>query len=928
MSFVGHLCLENSTMKPFNTLPIHGEKRKSDDAPDDDSTASTSKDKDDPSPCLDDNTSGDAQSQTQTIARKKRKTPPPYKLRIRCPNKTVDEGASTSTASTSATPTSTAPMPSKGKTQNWRDRLKLNKPEKYEELTDEGNAYSHYYRLSCGTAEQKLKKRNLSKEEREEAEMWLTRKRKNNESARKRMAKMNAKKKAEKKAEEDKPKKATTRQEHEKKKNYDTKRKQEQRAKLSAAEKNTVNKKRRDQYESKKEKKIQEKDRKVKEMAQQLADMEERLRLRELELREENAELQKRNNELHADAIDMRSSDARRKSLERAKRSMPKRRDHFVNTTSDLIKNSSPKKAAAFEEAGIISGETKRVEAAVMDAVQEGLKSPRQSSWRRKLAVTLRGTRKFGSQRAVCRRFKVSRHLIQKAKEGRAGSRQLPATTTKLVQEFFEANSNKLPDKKFVSKKTGKPRHIMDHTIAQLHTKYNIAHPQNKVGASSFYAHRPKHVKTKREANYIGCLCEYCENIELKVKCINHNTSGPRSIKDVYGISNSTMCPKQSGQPFHHPDCLQRKCVKCGVNELDVVLQPLMEDPDKILEWKSWDMVTTTVYGKKTKSVKKRSLVSKCGSALEFATALKVEAAPISLHLFNKDWQNQQERLLKSNLKAGEVMAVLDFAENYKCAYQREVQSAYYAQDSSTVHPIVTYYRCSTCDKSITESLVMISNDLHHDYHLVNRFQQEVSHYLSNTRGIKITKMYRYSDGCGNQYKSKGPFSDVSYAKEDYGFEMVHNFSGTRHGKGASDGESAVVKNHAANAVKAGTAVIKGAKDLHQYLQANLTRAPTDQKCCTDFMRTMFYIPQESVNRDRTHRDVGRVEGTRKIHCLKNVSGGIVAARNLSCFCEPCWQGNDGCLNVPYVQPWREVKLGGKDALHCKLCVFLDTVNY
>ena len=59
--------------------------------------------------------------------------------------------------------------------------------------------YSSYYRLSCATAEEKLKKRNLSKEEREEAEMWYERKQRCNEGSRKRMAKMNAGKRADEK---------------------------------------------------------------------------------------------------------------------------------------------------------------------------------------------------------------------------------------------------------------------------------------------------------------------------------------------------------------------------------------------------------------------------------------------------------------------------------------------------------------------------------------------------------------------------------------------------------------------------------------------------------------------------------------------------------------------------------------------------------
>ena len=117
----------------------------------------------------------------------------------------------------------------------------------------------------------------------------------------------------------------------------------------------------------------------------------------------------------------------------------------------------------------------------------------------------------------------------------------------------------------------------MDHTIAQLHAKFNKAHPENQVCASIFYKYRPRYVKTKKEAKYIiGCLCEYCENIELKVLCINRHMPG--IFKDVYDISASTMCRKESNQKFHHPDCINRKCEACGVHKLDAVLEPLLAD--------------------------------------------------------------------------------------------------------------------------------------------------------------------------------------------------------------------------------------------------------------------------------------------------------------------------------------------------------------
>lgn len=61
----------------------------------------------------------------------------------------------------------------------------------------------------------------------------------------------------------------------------------------------------------------------------------------------------------------------------------------------------------------------------------------------------------------------------------------------------------------------------------------------------------------------------------------------------------------------------------------------------------------------------------KTGTVKEMIDELKTEAAPFVEHLFTKDWQHRQEVQLKQNLPLAQYSAV---------------QSAYYAQDSVTVH--------------------------------------------------------------------------------------------------------------------------------------------------------------------------------------------------------------------------------------------------
>ena len=108
---------------------------------------------------------------------------------------------------------------------------------------------------------------------------------------------------------------------------------------------------------------------------------------------------------------------------------------------------------------------------------------------------------------------------------------------------------------------------------------------------------------------------------------------------------------------------------------------------------------------------------------------------PFPEHLFNKDWQNDQLQLLRHNLPNKSTLSILDFAENYTCRYQNEGQGAYWTQESETVHPFVTYYHCEndTCPEIVTESIVIVSNDLTHEQHAVHEFQKKVTSHLVNS---------------------------------------------------------------------------------------------------------------------------------------------------------------------------------------------------
>ena len=62
----------------------------------------------------------------------------------------------------------------------------------------------------------------------------------------------------------------------------------------------------------------------------------------------------------------------------------------------------------------------------------------------------------------------------------------------------------------------------------------------------------------------------------------------------------------------------------------------------------------------------------------------------------------------------------------------------------------------------MTESVICVSDDNHHDHHAVLTFVKRTMEHLQQVRHLQVSHVVQWSDGCGAQYKSKGPFADVA----------------------------------------------------------------------------------------------------------------------------------------------------------------------
>ena len=617
-------------------------------------------------------------------------------------------------------------------------------------------------------------------------------------------------------------------------------------------------------------------------------------------------------------AGDNRSCDARRKALSRARKALPLSPEKYAGTLCDLIDKASPRKLKSMELRGlnvVIDEEKKRREfaAKTVEVIQDKMESLKHKRTKKDmvtkqvLSTTFGVLRRYRLMRRASRNLGISWNLLARKKTGRPTRHKTKRNYIKQkVENFYENASIYLPDKNKVKK--GKARKILDKSLKDLFKEFKKQNTNIKISLSNFSKMRPKHINTARTSKLRQCLYEYCTNIEEKLKVLNNFTKEhPKCrIKDKYVFSQITLC-KDVKDGDDSISCLERNCSSCGIQKIDNYLKPVIRSKaNNICEWYKWEsqMFIKENNEKQTKKV----LVKKTGSFGELVAELKDEAVTYSMHLFNAKWQNEQFRKLRDHPPKNHVIQVLDFAENYTCLLQNEVQAAHWNHHMATVHPLVCYYNCEKCDRVITESCVCISDDLKHDHHAVHVFALKTAEHLQYTRKLNIDKYIQFTDGAASQYKSKGPFLDISYSKEDFKCDLDRNFFGSRHGKGPSDGESAVVKRQAANAIKTGQAVIDNARAMYEFCVKSLTKSAEGSCAETHFRRTFFWVDSKSISCNRG-RVGSTVKGTRSIHCIRSIEKGFISRRKLSCYCESCLKDNGECENVHIVGDWKPERL-------------------
>ncbi|XP_070205712.1 uncharacterized protein [Littorina saxatilis] len=434
------------------------------------------------------------------------------------------------------------------------------------------------------------------------------------------------------------------------------------------------------------------------------------------------------------------------------------------------------------------------------------------------------------------------------------------------------------------------------------HQQVQATATQRCVPINKFKQLRPKDVYPSTRIKKRDCLCEYCENTDLKLDAlrrfsVQHNLDN-MTYKDRYELNRDTLCPKIQGE--YKQACIDRKCLECGTSSVEVKLRPLLETHiAENVTFSKWEFINYVHNGINKKLGKTRKTVP----APEFVAQLVSDATTLSKHLFNARWQGNQYDSISKDVPGGWVVFCQDFAENFTCWVQDEAQGAHWAHDQVTLHANVASYRCPVdgCELMVNHTLMVVSNDMKHCHDAVHTFNSVTLNFLVHQQ-VPMNKIIMFSDGAPTQYKNKNSFCDLSHFFEDYGLEGERHFFGTRHGKGPCDREFGTLKKAVNRRIKGRQAEIHTAADFFSFCRDHYSRE-TDH---CHYERSFFYVPTEDIDRHRNRaQNLKPLPQTRQQHCLRRVEPFVLTYRERSCFCPICTGRDEGrCTNADITGEW------------------------
>ena len=201
--------------------------------------------------------------------------------------------------------------------------------------------------------------------------------------------------------------------------------------------------------------------------------------------------------------------------------------------------------------------------------------------------------------------------------------------------------------------KSKERKHYMTMFLREAYAIFKVVHPEVHVGFSKFCECRPQNVLLLHDSPRDQCRCKIHENLILRLK----------GLRIQY--QSDTFCPLVLCDPTPNSSCWRQKCTDCSGGKkftMDI-------EPETNITWREWE---------KTADKGLRYVINE-GCAAELLESIRDDMDKTVSHVYTKRVQAED---FEDDKECGVRVLQMNFAMNYACEYQNEVQSALWSRES------------------------------------------------------------------------------------------------------------------------------------------------------------------------------------------------------------------------------------------------------
>lgn len=353
-------------------------------------------------------------------------------------------------------------------------------------------------------------------------------------------------------------------------------------------------------------------------------------------------------------------------------------------------------------------------------------------------------------------------------------------------------------------------------------------------------------------------MCLYHANFILAADALHK--IAPNVPKYDDGFVAQFLCQQPS------MDCWFSSCNKCSGITVKSLKDAVRDIPMSTnASWVVWNKYVPSTVTKQQKE-KLSSRIEQRETAADLIAHLAALSPHFLKHSFIKREQaatfNLHDRPRAENSEyALEALLQIDFAENYVCESQDEVQSAHWNQCQ------LTLFTSFLCYNDITQSKVLISNNKEHTKDTIIPYIINILMKLPTM--VKILKIW--SDGPSSQFKNRFIANAIEHLEKKFELKIIWNYFATSHGKGCVDGIGATVKSIVRKHVKARDCIVNNASDFVQAFNRTKSKIIVEELTDEDF---------NSLNEDFGSADIfAKARNIRDIssaHQIQIIDGKII----------------------------------------------------